>query len=213
MLERALQLGLLWMLFSCKLDSESKTNCQTIFLSSPSLSWKGERDVGSFMCSWGVAFAPCDLGPHYFCVFLSSVGIYGWDVCACNAFGARGGIGTQWWHWGHSDVDFDNIDFSWHQVDCAMVIEKKYHWHLCNPQGHCQSRHWAITSWQLSNQWSLLCMTSEHVFPDSECSLGFLCVSKMCVLSWTLGTACFLSIRKHLHKEVLAGQKWFKEAV
>jgi hypothetical protein len=20
-----------------------------------------------------------------------------------------------------------------------MVIEKKYHWHLCNPQGHCQA--------------------------------------------------------------------------
>jgi len=98
-------------------------------------------------------------------------------------FGARGGIGTQWWHWGHSDVDFDNIDLSWQQVDCAMVIEKKYHWHLCNPQGHCQSRHWASTSWKLSNQWSLLCMTSEHVFPDSECSLGFLCVSKMCVNS------------------------------
>jgi hypothetical protein len=86
-------------------------------------------------------------------------------------------------NWGHSDVDLDNMDFSWQQVDCAMVIEKKYNWYLCDPQGHCQSRHWAITSQLLSNQWSLLCMTSEHVFPDTECSLGFLCVLKMCVNS------------------------------
>jgi hypothetical protein len=66
----------------------------------------------------------------------------------------------------------------------------------CNSKGHCQGRHWAITSWLLWNQWSLLCMISSSLVQRFFFGLC-LHFENGCQPSWTLGTACFLSIRKN----------------
>lgn len=69
----------------------------------------------------------------------------------------------------------------------------------CNSKGHCQGRHWAITSQLLWNQWSLLCMISSSLVQR------FFFWALFAFWKWVstimdFGYSLFLINKKRLHK-------------